>query len=70
MNNTKERNTIVDSAWDIIEMERKLRNTMARIRELENIEQKYYDLLTENIKHNDKMMANLLMATLAKSEGA
>jgi hypothetical protein len=66
MKNINQNKTVIDSAMEIIEMDRKLRYAESEIQRLKRIEQDYFKLLNGSIKHNDKMMGNLLVSILNK----
>lgn len=59
---------IVDLAYDIIDMHKRLIKQERQIEHLKEYESKYIKLLNDSIKHSDHMMGNYLTMLLSKGE--
>lgn len=55
---------VVNFAHDILDMNQELVMLRKEVERLKEYEQKYFDLLSESIKHGQDMMGNILMLTL------
>lgn len=56
--------SVVDFAWQIVNMDREIRNLKAEVERLSEYEQKYNDLLDSSLKHNQTMAGNMLKTLL------
>lgn len=59
---------IVDLAYDIIDMHKRLVEQERQIEHLKEYENKYNQLLNDSIKHSNNMTGNYLNAILSKGE--
>lgn len=61
------RTSAVDTAYEIVDMHRKLVRLQAEVFELQEYKQKYFDLLDQSIAHGEHMIGGLLTLAMRQA---